>query len=137
MWEQAAAAEKADVEATEGPIPPENITRMIITSLSVPLKFGLQPEMCPETESVKESRKKDPSKMVAKFYYACHKCPHSLQNKISMYTHARHCFSIKLGCPQCQKEYKSSDGIDKHISNVHNGICEVGKEAKDTSMITK
>ena len=137
MREQAAVAEKADVEATEDPIPLGNVTRIIITSLPVSLEFGLQPEMCPETESVKEPSKKNPSKLVTKFYYACCKCPHSSQNKISMFTHARRCFNIKLVCPQCQKEYESSDGIDKHISEVHNGICEVGKEAKDTPMITK
>ena len=53
MWEQAAAAEKIDVEASEGPIPSGSITRIVITSLPVPLEFGLQPEMCPETESIK------------------------------------------------------------------------------------
>ena len=137
MLEQAATDEKADVEATEGPIPSGNITCIIITSLPVPLEFGLQPEMCPETESVKEPSKRNPSKMVTKFYYACCKCPNSSQNEISMYTHAHHCFSIKLVCPQCQKEYESSDGIDKHISEIHNGICEVGKDVRDTPMVTK
>ena len=137
MREQAMAAEEADVEATEGPIPSGNVTRIIITSLPVPLEFGLQPEMCPETESVKEPSKKNPSKMVTKFYYACRKCPHSSQNKASMYTHARRCFNIKLVCPQCQKEYESSDGIDKHIAEIHNGICKVETGVEDTPMVTK
>ena len=88
MREEATAAEKADIAATEGPIPSGSITRMVVTSLPVPLEFGLQPEMCPETKSVKEPSKKDPSKRVTKFYYACCKCPHSSQNKASMYTHA-------------------------------------------------
>ena len=89
MQEEATAAEKADIAATEGPISSGSITRMVVTSLPVPLEFGLQPEMCPETESVKEPSKKDPSKRVTKFYYTCCKCPHSSQNKPSMYTHAR------------------------------------------------
>ena len=88
MWEEATAAEKANIAATESPIPSGSITRMVVTSLPVPLEFGLQPEMCPETKSVKEPSKKDPSKRVTKFYYMCHKCPHSSQNKPSMYTHA-------------------------------------------------
>ena len=114
MREEAAATKKADLAATEGPIPFGGITRMVVTSLSVSLEFGLQPEMCPETESVKEPSKKDPSKRVTKFYYMCRRCPHSSQNKPSMYTHAQRCFNIKLVCPRCQKEYESSEGIDRH-----------------------
>ena len=121
MREEATTAEKADIAATEGPIPSGSITRMVVTSLPVPLEFGLQPEMCPKTESVKEPSKKDPSKRVTKFYYVCCKCPHSSQNKSSMYTHARQCFNIKLVCPRCQKEYESSEGIDRHIAKIHDG----------------
>ena len=87
MREEATTAKMADIAATEGPIPSWSITCMVVTSLPVPLEFGLQPEMCPKTKSVKEPRKKDPSKRVTKFYYACCKCPHSSQNKPSMYTH--------------------------------------------------
>ena len=57
MWEQAATAEKADVEATEGPIPPGNVTHVVITSLPVPLEFSLQPEMYPETKSIRAQQK--------------------------------------------------------------------------------
>ena len=141
--EEAATAEEANIAATEGPTLSRNITRIVITSLPVPLEFGLQPEMYPETESVKESSKWDPSKKVIKFYYGCRKCPHSSQNKLSMYTHARRCFNIKLVCPQCQKEYESSEGIDRHIAEVHDGKCEVpviSKTKKDdeiTPMVTK
>ena len=88
MQKEATTAEKADIVATEGPIPSGSITHMVVTSLPVPLEFGLQPEMCPKTELVKEPSKKDPSKRVTKFYYACCRCPHSSQNKRSMYTHA-------------------------------------------------
>ena len=66
MQKEATAAEKADIAATEGPIPSGSITHMVITSLLVPLEFGLQSKMCPETESVKEPSKKDPSKRVTK-----------------------------------------------------------------------
>ena len=89
MRGEAATAKKADLAATEGPIPSGGITHMVVTSLPVPLEFGLQPEMCPKTESVKEPSKKNPSKRVTKFYNACRRCPHSSQNKPSMYTHAR------------------------------------------------
>ena len=87
--EEAATAKEADIVATEGPTLSRNITRMVVTSLPVPLEFGLQPKMYPETKSIKEPSKKDPSKRVTKFYYGCRKCPHSSQNKPSMYTHAR------------------------------------------------
>ena len=63
---------KADVEVTEGPIPAGGITRVVITSLPVPIEFGLQPEMYPETNPVKELSKKNPAKRVTRFYYACH-----------------------------------------------------------------
>ena len=143
MREEETAAKKADIAATEGPIPSGSVTRMVVTSLPVPLEFGLQPEMCPKTESVKEPSKKDPSKRVTKFYYACHRCPHSSQNKPSMYTHARRCFNIKLVCPRCQEEYESSEGIDRHIAEIHDGECDVqviSKTKKDdgvTPMVTK
>ena len=139
MWGEAATAEKANLVATEGPIHSGGITRTVVTSVPVPLEFGLQPEMCPETELVKEPSKKDPSKRVTKFYYMCHRCPH----KTSMYTHAQQCFNIKLVCPRCQKEYESSEGIDRHIAEIHDGECDVqviGKTKKDdgvTSMATE
>ena len=89
MREEATTAKKANIAATEGPTPSGNITRMVVTSLPVPLEFGLQPEMYPETELVKEPSKKDPSKRVTKFYYVCRRCLHSSQNKPSMYTHTQ------------------------------------------------
>ena len=85
--EEAATAKEANIVATEGPTLSGNITCIVITSLPVPLEFSLQPKMYPETESVKEPSKKDPSKKVTKFYYGCRKCPHSSQNKPRMYTH--------------------------------------------------
>ena len=47
MREGAATAEEADIAATEGPTLSGNITRMVVTSLPVPLEFGLQPKMYP------------------------------------------------------------------------------------------
>ena len=87
MQEEATTAKKADIVAIEGPIPSGSVTHMVVTSLPVPLEFGLQPEMCPETKLIKEPSKKDPSKRVTKFYYTCCRCPRSSQNKPSMYTH--------------------------------------------------
>ena len=143
MWEEAATAEKTDIAAAEGPTPSGNITHMVVTSLPVPLEFGLQPKIYPETESVKEPSKKDPSKRVTKFYYGCCRCPRSSQNKPSMYTHTQRCFNIKLVCPRCQKENESSEGIDRHIAEIYDGECDVqviSKTKKDdniTCMVTK
>ena len=50
MWEEVATAKKDDLVATESPIPSRGITHMVVTSLPVLFEFGLQPEMCPETE---------------------------------------------------------------------------------------
>ena len=122
MHEQAAVAEKTDIKATEGPIPTGGDAHMVVTNLPVPIEFGLQPEMYPETDLVKEPSKRDPSKRVTKFYYACRRCSHSS----SMYTHACQCFNIKLVCPVCQKEYKSNKGINRHIIKIHDGKCDMG-----------
>ena len=96
MHVQAALAEEADIIFTEGAIPKGGITKITVTNLPVPLEFGLKPEMQPETDPVREISKKYPTKKVTKFYYTCHKCTHSSQNKPSMLTHARCCFNIKL-----------------------------------------
>ena len=125
LCEQVAAAEKADVEVTEEPVPAGGVTHVVITSLPVPIEFGLQPEMYPKTDPVKELSKKDPTKKVTRFYYACHKCLHSSQNKSRMYTYACQCFNINLICPVCQKEYESNQGINKHITETHDGKCDV------------
>ena len=136
---QAASAEEADIISVEGAIYKGGITKIMVTSLPVPLEFGLKLEMQPETDPVREISKKDPTKKVTKFYYACHKCTHSSQNKSSMFTHAHHCFNIKLICPVCEKEFESHDGIEKHINKKHNGKCvvEVGAEKEVTPMVTK
>ena len=43
MHEQAAVAEKRDIETTGGPIPTGGVTHVVVTSLPVPIEFGLQP----------------------------------------------------------------------------------------------
>ena len=112
MRAQAALTEEADIVSAEGAISKGCITKIMVTSLPVPLEFGLEPEMQPETDPVREVSKKDPTKKVTKFYYACCKCTHFSQNKSSMFTHAHHCFNIKLICPVCEKEFESHDGIE-------------------------
>ena len=125
MRAQAALAEEANIVSVEGAISKGGITKIMVTSLPVPLEFGLKPEMQPETDPVREISKRDPTKKVTKFYYACHKCTHSSQNKSSMFTHACCCFNIKLICPVCEKEFESHNGIEKHINKKHNGKCVV------------
>ena len=130
MCPQAALSEEADIISEEGAISKGGVTKIMVTSLPVPLEFGLKPEMQPETDPVREIGKKDPTKKVTIFYYACCKCTHSSQNKSSMFTHAHHCFNIKLICPVCEKEFESHDGIKKHVNEKHDGKCvvEVGAE---------
>ena len=137
MWAQAATTEEADVVLTEGPIPKDGTTRVIVTQVPVPLEFGLQLDMYPVSNPVKEISKKDPKKKTTKFYYMCQKCTKSSQNKISMYTHAHRCFNIILICPGFQKKYESHDGIDKHIIEIHGGSCAVVGEEAITKMATE
>ena len=139
MCAQAASAEEANIISIEGAIPKDGITKITVTSLPVPLEFGLKPEMQSKTDPVREISIKDPTKKVMRFYYTCRKCTHSSQNKPSMFTHARHCFNIKLICPACEKEFESHDVIEKHINEKHDGKCEVEVEAKEgvTPMVTK
>ena len=130
MQAQVATAEEADVVLMEGPIPEDGKTQVMVTQVPVPLEFGLQPDMYPVSDPVKEISKKDPKKKTTKFYYMCRKFTKSSQNKISMYTHAHRCFNIILICSVCQKTYESHDGIDKHITEIHGGSCAVvGEEA--------
>ena len=123
MRAQAATAE-------EGPIPEDGTTWVIITKVPVPLELGLQPDMYPASDPVKEISKKDPKRKTTKFYYMCQKCTKSSQNKISMYMHAHRCFNIILVCLGCQKTYESHNGNGKHITEIHGGSCmRVGEES--------
>ena len=71
LQSQAAAAEKLDVEVTEGPIPTDKVTRVTVISLPIPMEFSLEAKMMPETDHVKEPSKKDPKKLDTHFYYMC------------------------------------------------------------------
>ena len=111
LHKEAEMAETTSVVAETGAIYKDKITRVYITSLPVPHKFGILPDSLLKTENVKERSTKNPAKMVTKFYYACHFCPHSLQNKSSMMMHTQRCMNIKLLCVICNKAYDSSDYI--------------------------
>ena len=71
MRAQAVTAEEADVVSMEGLIPEDDTTRVIVTQVPVPLEFGLQLDMYPVSDPVKEISKKDPKKKMTKFYYTC------------------------------------------------------------------
>ena len=103
LHEEAEMAETASVIAETGAIPKDKITRVYITSLPVPHKFGIPPDSLPKPENVKERSTKNTTKKVTKFCYACCFCPHSLQNKPSMMTHTCKCMNIKLVCIICNK----------------------------------
>ena len=123
LRKEAEAAEAASTAAETGATFKDKITRVYVTSLPVPLEFGIPSQNLPETESIKERSSKNPAKKVTKFYYTCRLCPHSSQNKTSMMTHTRRCLNIKLVCVVCNKGYDSSEYIEKHINDVHNGQC--------------
>ena len=105
LHKEAEAAETSSKTMEVGTIP--KVTRVPITSLPVPHKFGIPSESLPKTENVKERSVENPAKKITKFYYACRFCPHSSQNKASMMTHTRRCLNIKLVCVICNKEYDS------------------------------
>ena len=71
MWAQVATAKEADVVLMEGPILEAGTTWVIVTQVPVPLEFGLQLDMYPVSDPVKEISKKDPKKKTTKFYYTC------------------------------------------------------------------
>ena len=123
LHEEEEMAETASVVAKTGVIPKDKITRVYITSLPVPHEFGIPPDSLPKTEHVKERSTRNPAKKLTKFYYACHFCSNSLQNKSSMMTHTQRCMNIKLICVICNKAYDSSDYIEKYINKVHDGQC--------------
>ena len=137
LWTQATAAEKLNVETAEGPILADEMTRVTVTSLPIPMEFSLEPKMMPETDFMKEPSKRDPKKWISQFYYTCQKCGNSAQNKSSMFTHAHHCFHIKLVCPVCHKVYKSPNYMEKHVKEAHDDKCESEAEEGITSMSTE
>ena len=123
LRKEAETAEAASTAIETGAISKDKIMRVYVTSLPVPPEFRIPPQSLPEMENVKERSVKNPAKKVMRFYYICHLCPHSLQNKASMMTHTQRCLNIKLVCAICSKAYDSSEYIKKHINDAHNGQC--------------
>ena len=87
LRKEAETAEAASTAIETRAISKDKITRVYVTSLPVPLEFGIPPQSLPETESVKERSVKNLAKKVMRFYYICCLCSHSSQNKASMMTH--------------------------------------------------
>ena len=123
LCKEAEMAEAASMATETRAISKDKITRVYVTSLPVPPEFRIPPQSLPETENVKERSVKNPAKKVTRFYYICCLCPHSSQNKASMMTHTRRCLNIKLVYAICSKAYGSSEYIEKHINDAHNGQC--------------
>ena len=98
LCKEVEVAEAASSAAETGVTSKDKIMRVYVTSLPVPLEFGIPSQNLPETESIKERSTKNPAKKVTKFYYTCCLCPHSSQNKASMMTHTQRCLNIKLIC---------------------------------------
>ena len=123
LQKEAEMAEAASIATETRAIPKDKIMRVYVTSLPVPPEFRIPPQSLPETENVKERSVKNPAKKVTRFYYICHFCHHSSQNKASMMAHTQRCLNIKLVCAICSKAYDSSEYLEKHINDAHNGQC--------------
>ena len=124
---EAARAEEASISKEHGAIPEDKITRVIVRSTPVPIEYGIPVISIPESENVKVPSATNPAKKVSHFYYNCKHCAKSSQNKTSMMTHTHCCLSIKLVCRGCEKEYDSSEALEKHINEAHNGDVNMGK----------
>ena len=123
LHKEAETAEAASMATETGAISKDKIMRVYVTFLPVPPEFRIPIQSLPKMENVKERSVKNPAKKVMRFYYIYHLCPHSSQNKASMMTHIRRCLNIKLVCAICSKAYDSSEYIEKHINDAHNGQC--------------
>ena len=108
-------------------IPEDRITRVIVRSTPVPIDYGIPIISIPESENVKVPSAANPAKKVSRFYYNCKHCSKSSQNKTSMMTHTHQCLSIELVCRGCEKEYDSSEAMDRHINEAHKGDIDMGK----------
>ena len=113
---EAARAEEASVSKEHGATPEDKIIRVIMQSTPVPIECGIPIISVPESENVKVPSATNPAKKVSRFYYNCKHCAKSSQNKTSMMTHTCRCLSIKLICGGCEKEYNSSEAMERHIN---------------------
>ena len=91
LQEEARKSEETSVAAEHGPILADKITRVIVTSIPIPIEIGIPEKSLPETENVKVPSFKNPVKKVTRFYYNCRFCSHSSQIKPSMMMHTRRC----------------------------------------------
>ena len=121
LCQQATEAEEAAMKAKHDSLPTDGVTCITITSVPIPIEFGIPEANLPETENIKAPSTKNPAKKVTHFYYHCQLCSHNSQNKSSMMTHTRRCLQIKLICKLCRKEYESTKGIENHINETHEG----------------
>ena len=71
LHQQATKAEEAAMEAEHGPLPTDGVTQITITSVPIPIEFGIPEASLPETEIIKAPLTKNPAKKVTRFYYCC------------------------------------------------------------------
>ena len=124
---EAAWAEEAAISREHGAIPEDKITHVIMQSTPVPIECRIPVISIPESVNVKVPSAANPAKKVSRFYYNCKHCAKSSQNKTSMMTHTRHCLSIKLVCGGCEKEYDSSEAMERHINEAHKGDVDMSQ----------
>ena len=124
---EAAQAEEASVSKEHGAISEDKITHVIVQSTPVPIECGIPIISIPESENVKVPLAANPAKKVSRFYYNCKHCAKSSQNKTSMMPHTHRCLSIKLICGGCEKEYDSSEAMERHINEAHKGDVDMGQ----------
>ena len=74
LREEATTSEETATTATHGPMPPDDVTRILIEKTDIPAEFGIPLECIPETETVKEVSAKNPAKKITKIYYTCKIC---------------------------------------------------------------
>ena len=124
---EASQAEEATISKEHGAIPEDKITCVIVPSTPVPIECGIPVISIPESENVKVPSAANPAKKVSCFYYNCKHCAKSSQNKTSMMTHTHHCLSIQLVCGGCEKEYDSSEAMERHINEAHKGDVDMSQ----------
>ena len=81
LHQKATEAEEAAILAKHGPIPADKIRHITITSVPIPIEFGIPEASLPKTENVKMPSTRNLAKKVTHFYYCCRICSHSSQNK--------------------------------------------------------
>ena len=62
LCQQATEAEEAALKAKHGPLPTDGVTRDSITSVPIPIEFGIPEANLPETENIKAPSTKNPAR---------------------------------------------------------------------------